>query len=58
MFNGDLVSNDFPDWLWRQGGGGVAACERCYDRHALGELRTCDEFYQHLFGCFADGGGI
>lgn len=57
-FNGDLVSNHFPDWLWRQGGGSQPACEHCFRRHAAGELPAFDRFYLHLSGTFADGDGI
>ena len=57
-FNGDLVSNDFPDWLWREGGGSQAACERCYERHAAGKVPTFDHYYRHLMVRFTDGAGI
>lgn len=52
-FNGDLVSNAFPDWLdW----GGQPACED--RRHERGELVTYDHYYRHLFGGFEGGAGI
>jgi hypothetical protein len=57
IFNGDVVSNDFPDDLWSEGGGGQAVCERCYELHAAGQVKTYDRYYMHLFG-FVDGGGI
>lgn len=57
-YNGDLVSNDFPDWLWREGGGSEAACRRCHDLHAAGKLTTYDRCYRHLMGGFTDGAGI
>jgi hypothetical protein len=44
-FNGDLVSNDFPDDLHREGGGSFPVCQRCYDRHERGELATFDRYY-------------
>lgn len=58
VFNGDIVSNDFPDWLWGNGGGGQAVCERCYNLHAAGKMQTFDHCYRHLMGGFIDGGGI
>ena len=57
-FNGDVVSNDFPDWLWGQAGGGQPVCEKCYDLHAAGKIETFDQYYMHLAGGFTDGGGI
>lgn len=60
-FNGDLVSNDFPDWLIRQGGGSQPACELCFHAHASGKLRTFDHYYAHLMdagGECIDGAGI
>lgn len=54
VFNGDLMSNDWPgEW------GGVPSCERCYDRHARGELPTFDADYRHtLDGLHGNGAGI
>ena len=57
-FNGELVSNDFPDLLWHSGGGAVAVCERCYDMHAVGKIETFDRHYLHLAGGFIHGEGI
>ena len=57
-FNGDIVSNEFPDWLWTTSGGGQAVCESCYEKHARGEIETFDRYYRHLMGDFADGAGI
>ena len=57
-FNGDLVSNNFPDELWNSEGGVQAACEECYDRHSRGELPTFDRYYLHLAGGFIGGSGI
>jgi len=56
--NGDLVSNDFPDEIWGEHGGGVPACEECFRRHERGELPTFDRFYLHLATGFTDGTGI
>jgi hypothetical protein len=58
VFNGDVVSNDFPDWLWRSGGGGQAVCRECFEKHACGELETFDHYYLHLAGMFTGGDGI
>ena len=44
-FNGDIVSNDFPNELWRQHGGGVPVCEDCYRKHERGEMPTFDHYY-------------
>ncbi len=59
-FNGDLVSNDFPDWLCRTGGGGQPVCEQCFESHAKGDFPVWDCHYQHLanVGTVADGEGI
>ncbi len=45
IFNGDIVSNDFPDYMWHAGGGGQAVCEDCYRRHERGEVPTFDHYY-------------
>jgi len=58
IVNGDVVSNDFPDWLWSAIGGGQAVCEECYEKHARGEIETFDRFYLHLAGGFVGGAGI
>jgi hypothetical protein len=61
-YNGDVVSNDFPDELHRSGGGSFPVCQRCYLRHALGDVETFDHWYieASAFGIFLgfDGGGI
>lgn len=44
-YNGDVVSNDFPDYLWHEGGGGQGVCEGCYLKHERGEIETFDRFY-------------
>ena len=44
-YNGDLISNDFSDKLWAEGGGSVPACQSCFDKHAAGQLPTCDDYY-------------
>lgn len=56
-FNGDLVSNEFPDELWHPDGGMQAACEDCFNRHADGKLPTFDGFYIHLAGGFTEAQG-
>lgn len=61
VFNGDVVSNDFPDWMWSQGGGGQAVCRSCYEKHERGEIPTFDHYYvpATLMGDpLMDGGGI
>lgn len=57
-YNGDVVSNDFPDWLIREGGGCQGVCERCYEKHAAGKVRTFDGDYRHLDGLLIHGDGI
>jgi hypothetical protein len=60
-FNGDIVSNDFPDDLWRGGGGNIPACRECFAKHARGEIPTFDRFYvpQTLMGVhLVNGAGI
>lgn len=44
-YNGDVVSNDFPDELHRQGGGSFPVCMMCYKRHARGEVECFDRYY-------------
>ena len=44
-FNGDIVSNDFPDWMYSRGGGSFAVCERCYRKHERGEILVFDHYY-------------
>jgi hypothetical protein len=58
VFNGDVVSNEFPDSLWESGGGGIAVCERCYERHERGEVATFDECYLWMLREFIAGAGI
>lgn len=55
-YNGDLVSNDFPDEMWHTGGGGQAVCLECYEKHARGELMVFDRFY--VRPGFVGGDGI
>ena len=61
-YNGDVVSNDFPDGLMPDAGGSFPACQRCYLRHAMGDVPTFDHWYvvAGAFGVFLglDGGGI
>lgn len=45
VFNGDIVSNDFPDELWGESGGGQSVCESCYEKHARGEIKVFDSCY-------------
>jgi len=58
IINGDIVSNDFPEWIWGMHGGGVAVCQRCYEKHERGEIPTFDRYYLHLGGGFIEGDGI
>lgn len=55
-FNGDLVSNDFPDALWHSEGGSQPACESCFNKHDRGELQTFDRYY--VRPGFINGDGI
>lgn len=60
-YNGDIVSNDFPDTMRREGGGSVAVCERCFERHAAGLIPTYDHYYVRpgpMGVCLVDGAGI
>jgi hypothetical protein len=57
-YNGDLVSNDFPDELFREGGGAQPACERCYGQHSRGELPMFDKCYLWRLAGFEGGAGI
>ncbi len=54
MFNGDLMSNDWPgEW------GGFPVCESCFLKHERGELPTFDADYRHLLAMsLMDGAGI
>ena len=58
VVNGDIVSNDFPDEIWRREGGAIGVCEECYRKHERGEIPTFDRFYLHLRPGFTDGAGI
>lgn len=58
VYNGYVVSNDFPDDLWGNDGGGQAVCELCYDKHARGEIETFDRFYVPKGRTFIYGDGI
>lgn len=42
VYNGDIVSNDFPDDLWS---GGISVCRDCFDEHAAGRMPTFDRYY-------------
>lgn len=60
-YNGDVVSNDFPEQMWADGGGSFVACEGCFRKHERGEMPVWDRLYLptspmgvHL----VDGGGI
>lgn len=55
-FNSDVVSNDFPDWMWQSGGGNQPVCRKCYEKHARGEVPTWDHLY--VSPGFESGGGI
>lgn len=53
IFNGDIVSNDWPgDW------GGVPCCNRCYELHASGRMKTWDHLHRHHVEGFVGGDGI
>lgn len=57
-YNGDVVSNDFPDDL---GGGSIAACEACFHKHERGEIETFDHYYVRpgpMGVCLVNGAGI
>jgi hypothetical protein len=56
--NGDVVSNDFPDEIWHEHGGGQAVCRECYEKHLNGLVPTFDRFYLHLASGFVGGAGI
>ncbi len=54
-YNGDIVSNAFPDDMdW----GGVAVCESCYLKHERGEITTFDHCYLPKGRSFIGGDGI
>lgn len=56
-YNGDIVSNDFPDFMWGKNGGSVAVCERCHRLHAEGKIPAADaDYLRH--GTLIDGDGI
>ena len=57
-FNGDVVSNDFPDWLWSLHGGGQPVCRQCFDLHAAGQISVADLWYIWIDGRFVGGDGI
>lgn len=44
-FNGDIVSNAFPEEMWASGGGGVSVCRECYEKHERGEIPVADRLY-------------
>ncbi len=56
VFNGDVVSNDFPFWMWSSHGGSQPVCRRCYAKHERGEIPTWDHLY--VSPGFEHGGGI
>ncbi len=56
-YNGDVVSNDFPDDLHALGGS-VPVCERCYERHAAGQVETFDRYYVRPGADLIGGAGI
>lgn len=60
-YNGDIVSNDFPDDLYGKFGGMIPVCRECFHKHERGEIETFDHYYvpQTLMGVhLIDGGGI
>lgn len=56
-YNGDIVSNAFPDDLWHDGGGSIPVCGKCYVMHERGWIPTMDELYIPRDG-FIGGAGI
>ena len=56
--NGDIVSNQFPDWFWLQEGGNIHVCKSCYEKHERGEIATFDKYYIPLTDGFIGGTGI
>lgn len=44
-YNGDIVSNDFPDALRTEGGGSMPVCQQCYLEHKQGLMPTFDHYY-------------
>lgn len=60
-FNGDVVSNGFPEDLFREHGGSIPVCNHCYDEHAAGRVTVYDRYYvpRNVMGVdLVDGGGI
>lgn len=55
--HGEVVSNDFPDWLWERDGGRVPVCERCYQWHAQGRVAVSDRKWL-ANGALTHGAGI
>jgi hypothetical protein len=62
IYNGDIVSNDFPDDMWANGGGGQSVCESCYLKHERGDIPCADRLYldrpPHGVYLGSDGAGI
>lgn len=57
-WNGDIVSNDFPDGV---SSGNATCCQSCYERHAAGRMPVADEQYTAYLdrrGTFVGGSGI
>jgi hypothetical protein len=57
-YNGDIVSNDFPDDLYARTGGSMAVCRRCHEKHERGEIEVFDHYYYTPLRGFIDGAGI
>lgn len=57
VYNGDVVSNDFPDWMYERHGGNQSVCEACFNKHAAGQIPTCDAIYLRQ-GDLMHGAGI
>lgn len=45
IYNGDIVSNNFPEEMWEHGRGRQAVCEPCYKAHEDGKMPTFDHYY-------------
>lgn len=56
--NGDVVSSDFPDFIYRLHGGNASVCRVCFDRHEWHLIPTFDHLYYYLGEGFTAGSGI
>lgn len=58
VFNGDIVSVNFPEEIHLLEGGVQCVCESCYRKHEFGEIPTFDRYYLHLQPGLINGAGI